>query len=716
VTPERWVQLRSLFDQALAVDAPGRQAFVFSMCGGDAQLERSLIALLDYHDRSGITLDGPQLPTNLLAEIVAADLRAFAPGDIVAARFRVERFIAEGGMGEVYDAADLELSERVALKTIRPMLAGEEAVLTRFKQEILLARRVTHRNVSRVYDLFRHERGDGSRAVVFLSMELLEGETLAQRIRRVGPLPPSEALAIALQLTSGLEAAHAVGIIHRDFTSGNVVLAPESDGAPGERAVVMDFGLAATLRTVQEDQGRGNFAAGTPAYMAPEQVENSCITAAADIYALGVVLFEMIAGHVPFRATSPLATAQLRLHREAPSLKSVAPAVSRDWDRSVRACLQRDPQRRPPSPAAVADLLTGRARRRRTGYAVVALLGAALLSAGAWRWTHLPYRPAPAAQMALDTAMVKRANVTNNGFASSISDFKRAIALDPNWGRPWAELAYTFAAGANTQQIPAAVASPEARAAALQAIRRDARSAKAFGALGWVQSLDLDDWPNAESNLRRATTLDPDDAQLHYWLSVHLRKTGKFADAEREVRAAMALSHQREPLYWWELAFLYWTSNQLDRMDAFMRELLIAYPNFGFTRFLNARLLKEEGRYDDALNELRFSEALQYAPVTVEVERASIDAYRGQVDAARIRLDRLREMSRKQPVDTLLIAGVYARLGDANAAFDWLEEGYARRDSTVLSIATSPLLTPLHSDIRFARLMERLHFKREARP
>src|SRR4051794_24991867 len=134
-TPEHWAHLRSLFDRALEVAGPGRREFVFAACGGDAALERSLAALLAFHDQSGPSLASPELTSEHLLEI-ATGIRAFVPGSRVARRFRVERFIAEGGMGEVYEAEDLELGESVALKTVRPVFASDEAVLARFKQEI----------------------------------------------------------------------------------------------------------------------------------------------------------------------------------------------------------------------------------------------------------------------------------------------------------------------------------------------------------------------------------------------------------------------------------------------------------------------------------------------------------------------------------------------------------------------------------------------------
>ena len=309
-----------------------------------------------------------------------------------------------------------------------------------------------------------------------------------------------------------------------------------------------------------------------------------------------------------------------------------------------------------------------------------------------------------------DRARVKLRNRTGAGFRDAIADYRRATELDPYWAQPWAEMAYAYADGANTQQLAAATARVEARAAALKAIQLDDGSAKAYGALGWVQSLDYDEWPAAEATLRRAIALESNDAQVRYWLGVHLRKKGRFDDAEAEGREALELSRQSDPAIWCELAFLYWTSGRLDRMEELMNQLLVAHPNFGLTRYLHARLLKEQGKFDEALAELAFSERLQWATVTVDAERASIEAYRGDQSAARAHLARLTEIAERQPVDTLLIAGVYARLGDVDAAFAWLERGYARRDNTLLSIATSPVLKPLRGDSRFTDLLRRLHY------
>jgi serine/threonine protein kinase len=169
----------------------------------------------------------------------------FSVGQIVAERYRVERFIDRGGMGEVYEIVDQDLGERVAMKTIRPDLAADPRALKRFKREIRVARQVTHRNICRIYEFSVHKaRGEaGGEDVFFLAMELLRGETLSDRIKR-GRLSSDEAVPIVVQIALALDAAHVLEIIHRDLKSSNVMLGPpRSPGAP-PRAVVTDFGLA----------------------------------------------------------------------------------------------------------------------------------------------------------------------------------------------------------------------------------------------------------------------------------------------------------------------------------------------------------------------------------------------------------------------------------------------------------------------------------------
>jgi eukaryotic-like serine/threonine-protein kinase len=293
--------------------------------------------------------------------------RSFAPGDVAAGRYRIVRFLAQGGMGEVYEAEDLELRDPVALKTIAPHLAADPHVVERFKREILLARKVTHPNVCRLLELGAHRAGPGSK-VLFLTMELLQGETLQQRLKRDGRLRPAEALPLVRQMCAALGAAHDVGVVHRDFKAANVMLVPAAaHPEPGPRlpspvrVVVMDFGLARLNASEEDDTGsitQTGALVGTPAAMAPEQLKGEEATAATDVYALGLVLYEMLTGTRPFSGPLP-GWIYKRLTEPAPSPRLLSPELDAAWEAAVLRCLEREPAHRFASAQQVVQALEG---------------------------------------------------------------------------------------------------------------------------------------------------------------------------------------------------------------------------------------------------------------------------------------------------------------------------------------------------------------------
>ena len=193
-------------------------------------------------------------------------------GDLIAHRYKLVRFVAQGGMGEVWEALDQTLGLRVALKMIRRDLLSRPVVMERLKRETNLARRVTHPNVCRLYDIGAHEDERTGDKVTFLTMEMLDGPTLEETIRKRGRLPVEVALPVALQMAEGLAAAHDAGVVHRDFKSANVVLVPSIHGP---RVVITDFGLARSSLEDGTSLGLTSVDAtvGTPAYMSPEQAE-----------------------------------------------------------------------------------------------------------------------------------------------------------------------------------------------------------------------------------------------------------------------------------------------------------------------------------------------------------------------------------------------------------------------------------------------------------
>ena len=338
---------------------------------------------------------------------------SFAPETRVGdGRYRIVRFIASGAMGDVHEADDLVIGARIAIKVLRAGV-GEQAV-HRLRREIALARKVTHPHVCRVHDVGEH---DGR---VFLTMELLDGETLAARIRR-GPVALAELERYAHQLVAGLGALHAAGIVHRDLKSSNVVI---TEG----RAVLTDFGLARPVVLGGEAAltAEGSIL-GTPAYMAPEQVEGREATLATDVYSLGVVLFEMATGELPFRGDTTMAIATARLREDAPRASSKRSELPARWDAAIQRCLARDPARRF---ARIEDVVPVAPRRRRRGTLLAGAL--ALVLAGAGTAIVVTRRPAATELAPNDLAL---AHLRRFDYAAARNLLEPRLARNPD--DPW---------------------------------------------------------------------------------------------------------------------------------------------------------------------------------------------------------------------------------------------------------------------------------------
>jgi eukaryotic-like serine/threonine-protein kinase len=359
LTSQQWETVKALFERALE-RSPAERASFIAVEAQDSAVQSEVERLLAHHLESGGFLSRPGFSlTPSSAE--PGQNQSFVEGELVASRFRVVRFLARGGMGEVYEAEDLELRERLALKSIRSELLNDEKWLERFKRAVHLARQVTHPNVCRIYELYRQARSKGD-VVIFVAMELLEGETLSDFLKRNSRLKEEDALPIALQMAVGLGAAHAAGIVHRDFKPGNVHLVPLPGGV---RVVVTDFGLA--LRSSRESTlaisitGTGEVL-GTPAYMSPEQVEGKELTPASDVYSLGLVLYQMVTGARAFDASTPLSMAVRRIKEDPDPPRALVPDLKRQWETVILKCLERNPKDRFQNGDEVADGLRGRIR------------------------------------------------------------------------------------------------------------------------------------------------------------------------------------------------------------------------------------------------------------------------------------------------------------------------------------------------------------------
>jgi len=312
--------VEELFGEALELPPEGRSAFLDRVCGHDPELRRLLEQLLLKEARAGSFLAHPAFTPDGTGTLSAVGPPVtpgrFQSGQLIAGRFAIVRFIARGGMGEVYEAKDQFLQDAgVALKIIRPEIAADTTTAARFEQEVLLARKVVHPNLCPIYEIFRCDQP--APPFLFLTMRLLLGETLYARFEQSKKLETGEAVNICNQLLAGVAALHAGGVIHRDLKPNNVML---ETGASGLHVSIMDFGLARPHEAANTLFGSGVIA-GTPGYMAPELLHGSRPTKATDLFALGVVLHQVLTGERPLASQGGLSLAP------SPSLRSTRAPV-----------------------------------------------------------------------------------------------------------------------------------------------------------------------------------------------------------------------------------------------------------------------------------------------------------------------------------------------------------------------------------------------------
>jgi len=262
----------------------------------------------------------------------AGNSTSFEPGAVFANRYEIIKTLGEGGMGAVYKARDMELEREVALKVVRPELSNNPEIMQRFKQELILARQITDRNIIRIFDLGEAE------GIKFITMEYVEGQNLHQMLKERGKLEVAEAVDIMEQTTAGLAAAHREGIIHRDLKPGNIMR--DVNG----RVVVMDFGLA---RTISGDgMTRTGAMLGTMEYMSPEQAHGKDLKASSDVFTVGLILYELVAGVMPFQAESAIASLLMRSQQRAVPLSDVDKNIPGTLSNIVAKCLEKEPANR----------------------------------------------------------------------------------------------------------------------------------------------------------------------------------------------------------------------------------------------------------------------------------------------------------------------------------------------------------------------------------
>jgi serine/threonine protein kinase len=309
------------FENQPAAGVPGPREGAGARSGGGSRETVLLGDVPDVAPHRAETVVNTQINSGLATNVLAA----------LGQRYEILGEAGHGSMGNVYKARDRETGETVALKLLKPEIASDQAMMDRFKNELLFARKITHKNVCRVYEFNR------AAGIAYTSMEFVEGESLRSVLNRFGALTQKKAKDLALQICSGLKEAHAQGIVHRDLKPENVMI----DGSGNLK--IMDFGIARSMEAVTRQTGA---MVGTPAYMAPEQVSGSPVDYRTDIYSLGLMLYEMFTGKPAFSAENAIAVALKQMREDPAPPRTIDPSIPAPLERIILQCLAKEPAKR----------------------------------------------------------------------------------------------------------------------------------------------------------------------------------------------------------------------------------------------------------------------------------------------------------------------------------------------------------------------------------
>lgn len=341
MTPERWQQIKDIFHSALEYGPAQRASFLSRACDTDTTLRQEVESLLSAHEQDGSFIDSPAYKASA-AFAMNVDSAALKPGQLLGG-YEITAFIGRGGMGEVYLAQDKRLRRQVALKLLPALFTEDESGVQRFEQEARAASALNHPNIIVIYEICEAE------SRLMMATEFIDGETLRERLITHGALDIDVVLTISIQIADALATAHKAGIIHRDIKPENIMIRPDG------YVKVLDFGLAKLSESESASFGEASTRAlrtgsgvviGTVGYMSPEQARGQSVDARSDIFNLGAVIYEMIAGQKPFSGETPSDTFAAILKTAPPPLSQVAPHTPPELVRIVNKALRKDREER----------------------------------------------------------------------------------------------------------------------------------------------------------------------------------------------------------------------------------------------------------------------------------------------------------------------------------------------------------------------------------
>ncbi|MGH9766506.1 MAG: protein kinase domain-containing protein [Blastocatellia bacterium] len=737
MTPERWRQAQQLFEAALEFDADGRAAFLAVACGEEETLRREVESLLAADDQADGFLDvTEQAAASLRANINVGEAamigRQFGP-------YRVTGLLASGGMGTVYlaERADAQYEKQVAIKFVRHELLrhglDSEEIYHRFRYERQILARLDHPYIARLLDGGTTEDG-----LPYFLMEYVEGLPINVYCER-NHLGATERLNLFLKVCEAVWHANKNQVIHRDLKPGNILVT--ADGAPK----LLDFGVAKLLRpdATQTCETAPWLRPITLAYASPEQVCGGKITDAADVYSLGVVLYELLAGRRPYRLTGgafeELTRAICEQEPEKPSvaagwIETQRRRLPRDLDYIVLMALRKEPEHRYASVEHMAEDIRGflagrpvRARKRTMSYRAVKFLkrqrgvvlasvltALAFLVASAGVWTSSgwfgggrltgPETHHDEARKLYDQGRALWSMRTEGAMREGIASFEQAIALDPNFAAAYAGLADSYVIDLNG--LPRKEALSKGKEAAIKALELDDRLAEVHSALAFaIWRLDFD-WAAAEREFRRAIELNPDYYTARQWYGLLLAGQGRFDESLEQMNLAQALAPASLNISA-DIGAVLLLARQYDRSVAKARKAIDLDPNFVSALRVLSSGYAMLGRFDEAIAAGEKAAALDRRSFASLAPLGYAYARAGRVKEAE-RLLQEAERRLTDRADKGVLMQLYLGLDRRDDYFAAVEQAIEDRNPRVYYLNVNPTNDHLRDDPRFKDVLRRV--------
>ena len=622
--------------------------------------------------------------------------------------------LGRGAMGITYRAIDVTLNRQVALKIIDPRQHGDDRARERFTREARSAAALRHPNIATIHH-FGVQEDTGQ---YFYAMELVEGETLEERVHRSGPVGVRTAIAIAKQVVAGIAAATKHRVVHRDLKPGNIMLVGTDAEVPEVK--IIDFGLAKAVEETQDPMTVTRGFVGSPAFASPEQFVNRALDVRSDIYSLGATLWFALTGKTPFRGRSVEEIRDAQQATPVPVQQLKAARIPARLTELLTSMLAVEPAARP-GIAEIEAKLQGPDHTGRTWLAGSVLAATAAIVVGAI--TFLLNRPHhnieegdtsdPAAHEAFLKGRYAFSKRDGSDFETSKFYFERAIALDPRYALAYAGLADTYHFIANSDRRLRDEYYKKARQIAYRALELDPTLAEPHASLGLL-AMNYDwDWPTSEREFKRALEMNPNYATAHHWYAFYLNSNGRFKEALEHIERA----RQLEPLSSIinaDAGQLLMFAGRLSEAEEKLKETLRLDPGFAQAHVHLATVHALRRQYPEAIAQLKGLERLGVAESTNGTMWAGVMGYvyarSGATQKAEEILASVNERYVSDPgMDHVSALLIYIGLGRKDEAFACLENEYRARSTTMTALKTDPFFAPLRSDPRYVDLMRRVH-------